>query len=144
MNRFFDIKGDKSTQLAPWQLKERGYTAGSAIFVLEEPLRMVSSIAKGTLVVPAGFESDLASIPSWAYSIFMSSDDPRIELASWFHDLLYKNKGVVILESGDKTALTREQSDAILCFEGMYALGASTYQRSAVYLALRAFGDRWS
>ncbi len=44
----------------------------------EMPLRFRSDIAGGVIVVPLGYDSDLASIPQFAWSIFMASDSIRI------------------------------------------------------------------
>jgi len=143
MNRFFNIDGDTSTQLAPWTLQSMGKPLNVALFKLLIPIRFRSDIAGGVIVVPSGYISDLASIPQFAWSIFMASDDPRIELGAWVHDLLYGAQGKVTLEDGTVTALTRDQCDHILAFEAMTDLMAEKIQQDAVYEALKNFGDRW-
>jgi hypothetical protein len=97
MNRFFDIDGDVSTELAPWKLRQMKRPVKIALFQLQVALRFRSDIAKGIIVVPQNYLSDLASISQFAWSIFMADDDPRIELGAWIHDLLYQNHGVVTL-----------------------------------------------
>jgi hypothetical protein len=143
MNRFFDIDGDVSIQLAPWKLETENKPVKTARFVLQVPLRFHSDIARGVIVVPQNYDSDLASIPQFAWSIFMASDDPRIELGAWVHDLLYQNHGVVTLEDGRKTALSRKEADTILAYEAMPDLLAASSQSTAVYQALRRFGQGW-
>ena len=146
MNRFFDIAGDVSLQLSPWELQRRNKPVTPALFVLKESLRFRSDIAGGVIVVPAGppeFVSDLASIPQFAWSIFMASDDPRIELGGWVHDLLYQNHGALTLEDGTAVKLTRKQADNILAFEAMPDLTATSLQCNTVYQALRRFGHAW-
>lgn len=143
MNRFFDIDGDVSTQLSPWRLRQRHQPVKTALFRLEVPLRFRSDIAKGVIVVPQGYISDLASIPQFAWSIFMSSDDPRIELGGWIHDLIYQKHGVLTLEDGSQAKLSRKDADTILADEAMADLFATSFQRFAVYWALRLFGKRW-
>lgn len=143
MNRFFDVDGDVSLQLAPWQLQAQSKPVKTALFVLQVPLRFRSDIAGGVIVVPKDYVSDLASIPQFAWSIFMSSDDPRIELGGWVHDVLYQNHGVVTLEDGAETALSRKQADTILAYEAMPELCATNLQCTAVYQALRRFGNGW-
>jgi len=143
MNRFFDINGDVSIQLAPWKLQAENKPIKIARFVLQIPIRFRSDIAGGVIVVPPGYDSDLASIPQFAWSIFMASDDPRIELGGWVHDLLYQYRGVVTLEGGVQTSLTRKQADSILAYEAMPDLMASGFQCLAVYHALRRFGQGW-
>jgi len=143
MNRFFNIEGDVSIQLAPWKLETENKPIKIARFVLQIPVRFRSDIAGGIIVVPRGYDSDLASIPQFAWSIFMASDDPRIELGGWVHDLLYQHHGVVTLEDGSQTSLTRKQADTILAYEAMPDLMASGFQCSVVYHALRRFGQGW-
>ena len=144
MNRFFDIEGDLSRQLSPWALKQRNKPVTPALFVLKEALRFRSDIAGGVIVVPVEFESDLASIPQFAWSIFMASDDPRIELGGWVHDWLYRNYGAVMLEGSTASIkLTRKQADHLLAYEAMPDLTATSVQCGAVYQALRRFGQAW-
>jgi len=143
MNRFFNIVGDVSLQLAPWELEAQGKRASTALFVLKVPLRFRSDIAGGVIVVPKDYVSDLASIPQFAWSIFMASDDPRIELGGWVHDVLYQNRGIMTLEDGRKTALSRKDADTILAYEAMPDLCATRFQCAAVYQSLRRFGDGW-
>ena len=143
MNRFFNIDGDISTELALWKLAELNQPVKTALFQLQTPLRFRSDIAKGVIVVPQNYLSDLASIPQFAWSIFMASDDPRIELGAWVHDLLYQNQGIVTLEDGSQTNLSRKDADAILAHEAMPELSATSFQCAAVYRSLRMFGQRW-
>lgn len=143
MNRFFDIDGDISTELAPWKLLALGKPVKTALFQLRVPLRFRSDLASGVIVVPQDYLSDLASIPQFAWSIFMATDDPRIELGAWVHDLLYQNHGVVTLEDGRQTKLSRKDADAILAHEAMPDLLADSFQCGAVYQALRKFGQSW-
>jgi hypothetical protein len=143
MNRFFDIDGDVSIELAPWRLAARNEPVKVARFVLQVPLRFRSDMAGGVIVVPQGYDSDLASIPQFAWSVFMASDDPRIELGGWIHDLLYQYHGVVTLEDGRQISLKRKQADTILAYEAMPDLLATSLQCGAVYQALRRFGQGW-
>lgn len=147
MNRFFDVDGDRSVQLAPWVLQKMGMPI-KATFQLLEPLRFRSDVAGGVIVVPAHYCSDLASIPQFAWSIFMAPDDPRIELGAWVHDYLYGLRGRVPIydETGQMRCIikmTRRECDHILAHEAMADLGATPLQRTAVYQSLRRFGDLW-
>lgn len=141
--RFFGIDGDVSTQLAPWILKRRGLPLATPIFRLEKSFRFHSDIAGGVILVEDGFESDLASIPQFAWSIFMKPDDPRIELGAWVHDVIYRTCGDITLENGHHVKLSRKQADQILCFEAMKDLLATPFQIHAVYQSLRRLGIAW-
>jgi hypothetical protein len=143
MNRFFDTVGDVSTQLSPHELHRRGLPISVAQFVLGEELRFRSDIAGGIICVPVGYLSDLASIPQFAWSIFMACDDPRIELGGWVHDVIYGLRGQLVLEDGRVVRLSRKQADTVLAHEAMADLQATSFQRWAVYYALRWLGHGW-
>jgi hypothetical protein len=135
MNRFYDIEGDVSTQIAPWESVRLGLDPSVSMFRLERALRFRSDIAGGDIIVPVGFTSDLASIPQIAWSVFADPDAPFIELGSWPHDYLYTNRGRV-----NGRTITRDGCDHILAFEAMPELGAKRWQQNAVYLVLRYRG----
>lgn len=141
MNRFYDIVGDVSTQLAPWELKKRGLNKDKAIFLLHEDIKFRSDIAGGDIIVPEGFLSDLASIPQVAWSVFMAPDNPHIALGAWIHDLLYASVGKILGKDGNFITLTRQQCDSILCYEAMPDLEATKLQQDVVYEALRVGGE---
>jgi len=143
MNRFFDIDGDVSTQLAPWVLQNQGRPVNTARFDLRVPIRFHSDIAGGVIVVSLPYQSDLASIPQFAWSIFMKPDDPRIELGGWVHDYLYDREGNIKLEGGENVLLSRKDADRILTEEAMPDLFATSFQCVTVYHALRKFGKGW-
>lgn len=145
MNRFFNIAEFCLAELMPDTLKAMGYRGKVALFKLRvADLRFRSDIAGDVIVVPVGYETDLASIPPWAWFLFMAADDPRISAGSVIHDLLYGSVGNVPLNNGQTSCtLTRKQCDQILAFEAMADLGATKLQQWCVYLALRWFGDRW-
>ena len=143
MNRFFDIPGDVSMQLSPWEARRRGLDWTKGWYELQRQLRMRSDIAGGVMIIQPTFVSDLASIPKPVWSLFMGPNDPRIALGAWFHDECYRKQGDIILECGRNVRLSRKQSDQILCFEAMPDLHASKWRQDAVYQALRRFGHSW-
>ena len=134
MNNFHNTLGDLSIQLCPQALLSMNKPINKAFYLLKEPLTF-SSVIAGTITVPVGFISDLATIPKIAYPFFMCSDDPRIAMGAWIHDWLYFNKGF--------NKLTRLECDYILAYECMPALLASKRQSFTVFWALRLFGDRF-
>src|ERR1017187_10374714 len=94
-NRFFGTHGDLSVQLAPWTAKALGFDPKISLFLLKEPLQFRSDIAGGIITVPAGFISDLASIPRAAWSLGYDPDCQVLELAAWVHDLCYGRVGKI-------------------------------------------------
>ena len=142
-NRFFDILGDVSTQLAPWSLRNANKPIDQAWFQLRELIRFRSDLAGGVIIVRPDYLSDLASIPQFAWSIFMAPDDPRIELGGWVHDVIYEKRGRLMLEDRTLITLTRKQADIILAWEAMPELSATSAQCWLVYYALRIFGKGW-
>lgn len=107
--------------------------------------------------VPAGFETDFASIPRALWS-FLDPTDRVIGKAAVIHDYLYHNGGIVPkppvpnpllgynLTCSYETALllnnwvfSKYQSDQILR-DAMIELGASQSKANTVYWAVRLFG----
>lgn len=80
----------------------------------------------GDIVVPAGFITDLASIPSIFWSMFPPHDE--YAKAAILHDYLYET-GMV----------TREEADYIF-YEAMGVLDVSKWKRQIIYRAVRLFG----
>lgn len=136
-NRFYGIEGDDSVQIAPWEMRRRGYAPQPALFELHAPIRYFSDIAGGDIVVPAGFVSDVATIPQFAWSFFMTPDDPRVDLPAWIHDFLYDQAGIFDVT---KPALTKDEADRILAFEAMAECGAKLWQQHAIYYAVHYGG----
>lgn len=142
MNRFFNIDGDVSTQLAPWVLRKLEYPLDVAQYRLEERLRFRSDIAGGVIQVFKGRISDLASIPRPVWSI-MPPSDPRIALGAWIHDEIYKCYGHILMEDGHTIHLTRKQADQILAYEAMPELHAERWRQHAVFHAVRRGAKSW-
>ena len=85
------------------------------------------------ITVPAGFENDLASIPSlltWAIPV-----NGKHRWAAVIHDWLYFNKGIL----GERQQFTRKECDLIF-LEGMKVMGVSWWKRSSMYRGVRAGG----
>ncbi len=78
------------------------------------------------LTVPAGFVTDLASIPR-AFAWLFTPDGPYVS-AACVHDFLYR-EGMV----------SRQMADLVL-YEGMRVLGIPLWQCLAIYNAVRAGG----
>lgn len=80
-----------------------------------------------TGVVPAGFQTDLASVPRGLWNLFPKAGP--YAPAAVVHDYLYETKPV-------------SKADADWTFwEYMERLGIPWLQRTTMYLAVRLFGD---
>jgi hypothetical protein len=90
-----------------------------------------SAIVKGTIEVPAGFNTDFASVPR-IFRNLLPPDGPYGR-AAVIHDYLYSTHGL----GGE---LTREQCDRIL-LEAMKRLGVSWITRMTIFWAVRAGGQ---
>jgi hypothetical protein len=84
-----------------------------------------------TITVPAGFPTDLASIPRPLWSIPGFSPFDRIARPAVLHDWLYRN--------GFRLGLTRADADDILA-AAMLADGEGWVVRNLVWLGVRAGG----
>ena len=83
---------------------------------------------KTHIQVPAGFETDFASIPRFARVLIPKLG--KYNKAAVVHDYLYQS---------DKSPLTRKQADK--CFlDGMRDLGVAKWKRTLMYWAVRIGG----
>lgn len=113
--------------LYPAEIKATGQDPGVQLWELREEFAFYSDSLGQRITVPAGFITNLASIPKAVQNI-IANDDPRIEMPSVIHDYCYTVQTV-----------SREQADKVIR-EGMELQGAGAFIRQSVYLALRAFG----
>ena len=103
------------------------------LFQLTEPF---SGIIDGVdFKIPAGFVTDLASVPRVFESV-VPNDDPQILRPAILHDWFYQSQGI---PEGTAFWLTRAQADEVLR-EGMRVCGASCAKRWAVWAAVRVGG----
>ena len=93
--------------------------------VVDHPFVYQSDVAGETIVIPAGFVTDFASIPSALSSIFGDIG----QRASLPHDFEYSKKG----------SLDRATADAVLR-EACIVSGVSAIKANAIYAGVRAFG----
>jgi hypothetical protein len=119
----------------PVELQEGGYDTQQytllADFRVNEP--------SGSFIVPAGFQTDFASIPRAVWSL-MDPEDPVIQYPSVSHDWKYSNQGRV----SPALLLTKQQADQYLAYD-MGVCGANWFQRKMVLSAVSAFGgSHWN
>lgn len=108
-----------TTQLLPGGIKRR----------LVKPFSYYIKKKGGdTIVVPAGFVTDGASIPSFAWSIIGGPMTGKYVAAAILHDWLYHIK-----------TYSRERSDLIF-LEAMAVLKVSKLKRNIIYWMVRIFG----
>jgi len=88
------------------------------------PARCVTCIT-----VPAGQETDFASIPAALWSLVGHPAGTYVQ-ASVLHDYIYRQPGVLV---------TRTKADAMF-LEGMTVLGVSWWKRRLMWAGVRAFG----
>lgn len=109
--------------LSPLDMRDLG-----GRFVLLAPLRYASDVLDTFITVPAGFETDLASIPRGLWNLI-----PKIgayDAPAVVHDYLYATNGI-----------TRAQADAVL-YEAMTEAGVVRRMRWLIYAGVRLGGRR--
>lgn len=99
---------------------------GGMPYTLAKLLLYRSALLKRWIKVPAGFKTDLASIPRPLWAILPKSG--KYDKAAVVHDYLYAVNGV-----------TREEADQVLR-EAMEALGVGRVTRWLIYRAVRLGG----
>ncbi len=86
-----------------------------------------------TIPAPAGFQTDLATVPRFLSWLF-PPHDPRYAAAAVLHDYLYSWRS----ESGERFDLAT--ADGIF-LEGMRILGVPEWKAMAMYLAVRFYSE---
>lgn len=113
--------------LLSWRTTKRVWVVKEAI-----SLSFSTKAAKHNLEVPAGFETDLASIPRAVRSIIPQVG--RQNLPAIVHDYTYREKS---------TAWLGKKKADLLFLEGMKICGVNWLRRSIIYRSVRMFGG-WS
>jgi hypothetical protein len=113
-------------------------------WTLHAPFRYwLDGLHKGDVItIPAGFQTDFASIPRALWSILPPTG--RYGKAAVLHDFLYQNLGLVrINPTVEAEAIvkrfTRAECDGIFR-DAMLVLGVSSFTAYAMWVAVRAFG----
>jgi hypothetical protein len=111
------------------------YDVGARAWTLHQRFVYYDAERNRTIIIPAGFRFDLASIPRqlwWA----IGPHELSVE-AALVHDWLYAHGGA----PPDGPVYTRSEADAL--FSDMMALyGVARLRRMAAYRAVRLFGAR--
>lgn len=114
------------TKLNVSMIDKREY--GRQMWRVESPLVYESSDRIYT--VPSGFETDFASVPRLPFAYWLTGDSAHA--AAVVHDYLYVSKLV-----------DKKTADAVFK-EAMDDMGIGWLKRNTMYLAVRAFGGRFS
>jgi hypothetical protein len=107
-----------------------------------EATEIITPVTKLAITIPAGFETDFASVPELFWSIA-----PPIGLyteAAIVHDYLYRTPLRTVLRTDvdgktSRITITRKEADLIF-LNMMEAAGVSWWKRRAMYRAVRMFG----
>lgn len=115
---------------------------GRSLWGLQRPLSYSPGDGQHTITVPAGFVTDLASVPRWAW-IIVPPDGPWVK-AAIIHDYLYATGGTGKWKR-QAASITRPEpysrleADRILR-EGMENRGVGAFARGLIYAAVRIGG----
>jgi hypothetical protein len=112
------------------------HLAGLGTWCVHDPLVYESDVLAGTIVIPAGFCCDMASVPRiplvWEFA------GACAERAAVLHDYGYRH-GTYRFEGGGVAPVTRRQVDALF-YEAMRATGVKPWRAFAMWAAVRLFG----
>jgi hypothetical protein len=116
---------------------------GRSLWGVERPLTYRPSDGGDTITVPAGFVTDLASIPRWAWAV-LPPDGPWAK-AAVVHDYLYYTQGTGIWKSHPASITrtkpySREESDWVLR-DAMEDRGVGVFARNVIWSAVRVGGQ---
>ena len=107
------------------EVREHEEDARGNIFTLLRPLTYCG------VIVPAGFESDGASVPRLLWGVVFPRDERRALFAAIFHDFLYRTH---------PNGWDRKESDEAF-LHLMEQGGVSYLRRIRAYIGVRMFGN---
>jgi hypothetical protein len=100
-------------------------------YVLTDQLVYITADGDDKIVVPSGFETNFASVPSFA-KVYIDDDDYEIRSPSVVHDYLYSKRSF-------RLGYSRKEADGILR-EAMIGEGMRRSKAGFIYYILRWFG----
>lgn len=115
---------------------------GRSLWGLQRPLSYRPGDRQHAITVPAGFVTDLASVPRWAWTL-IPPDGPWVK-AAIIHDFLYATGGTGKWKKHPASITrsepyTRLEADTIMR-EGMENRGVGWISRNLIYAAVRLGG----
>jgi hypothetical protein len=111
-------------------------TIGDQQWLLIDDLVFYSSLYSGRVIATHGLQTNLASIPRIAWTIF-----PKVgkhDKASVIHDAGYSHS--LVTEHGDRIYTVKAVADNLF-YEGMKAEGVNSLQAWIMYRAVKGFGE---
>lgn len=115
---------------------------GRTLWGVHEPISYITP-AGDMITAPAGFVTDLASIPRFVSGL-LPPDGPWVQ-ATVFHDLLYATKGTGLWRAhaciSRPVPYTRAEADQVLR-DAMTDLGISGWRAWSIYQGVRAGGAK--
>lgn len=114
------------SRLAAYNLNPN-YAGGRGLWVLTEPLSYESDVAERTITVPAGFQTDFASVLRLPIIYLLFGD--KAHAAATVHDYLY-NTGLV----------SRKMADDVFSEAMEVSTNLSAIERFLMWSAVRVFG----
>jgi hypothetical protein len=106
-------------------------------WITDTPVSWYDRPTRQTISVPAGFVTDLASVPCWLHPIVAPAGNWN--RASVVHDWLYAHKGVI---TGSGKKLTRKQCDRIF-LDIAIVDGTNPFVAFVGYYGIRANPFNW-
>lgn len=107
-------------------------------YLLKAPLIYASVLLNAVITVPAGFSTDLYSIPWWL-RLALPRDEGHANAAAIIHDYLYRYARVNAGPHFIGFAITQKIADQVLR-EAMEAKQLPAWRRWVIYRGLRLFG----
>jgi hypothetical protein len=104
-------------------------------WLLTDDLLYRTELLDGVLVVPRGFQTDFASVPRWAYSIFPPTD--LYDAATTLHDAGYGH--ALYTPDHQRVHLIKDWTDRLF-YEAMRASGVGRIRAAVMYRAVAWFG----
>lgn len=109
---------------------------GPQRWLLIDDLQFASESLHQIVIAPRGFQTDLASIPRFLWSIFPKVD--KWDQAATIHDAAYA--GALVDSVGERVPVTKAQADRLF-LEGCRAMKVNGLIALLMYLMVRLFGD---
>ncbi|WP_309605264.1 DUF1353 domain-containing protein [Phenylobacterium sp.] len=116
---------------------------GRSLWALQQDLTYRAGAQDDLIRAPAGFVTDLASIPRWAWTL-LPPDGPWVK-AAVIHDFLYRTQGTGVWKGHPASIArpqpyTRAEADGILR-EAMADRGVGPLARNIIWAAVRVGGS---